>query len=147
MLAPRRSTVTFCDECRRGIRSRLSCCAPIYMKCGAMLLVLTYLVHTVKQIGHAMLTVKLPGGEEEKYLITLPRLVIAGLLLGSPYIELSETSWIASSTGYLATVCRSCRFFFFAQITHKYYVRYLLFRGMQTLIAMCDRLCLFFCAF
>ena len=59
----------------------------------------------VKQVGHAILTLKLPGGEEERYLITLPRLVIAGLLLGSPYIELSETSWIASSTGYLATVC------------------------------------------
>ena len=58
----------------------------------------------VKQIGHAILTLNLPNGEKETYLITLPRLVIAGLLLGSPYIELSQTSYIASSTGYVSTV-------------------------------------------
>lgn len=59
----------------------------------------------VKQIGHAILTLDRPNNEKETYLITLPKLVIAGLLVGSPYIELSETSWIASSTGYVATVC------------------------------------------
>ena len=62
------------------------------------------LQHIVKQVGHATLTLDLPSGEKETYLITLPRLVIAGLLVGSPYIELSETSYIASSTGYLSTV-------------------------------------------
>lgn len=46
----------------------------------------------------------LPSGEKETYIITLPRLVIAGLLVGSPYIELSQTSYIASSTGYVSTV-------------------------------------------
>ncbi|KAI5118464.1 hypothetical protein M0805_003725 [Coniferiporia weirii] len=58
----------------------------------------------VKQIGHAILTLDLPSGEKETYLITLPRLVIAGLLVGSPYIELSEASYIASSSGYLSTI-------------------------------------------
>ena len=60
--------------------------------------------YVVKQIGHATLTIALPNGQKEQYLITLPRLVIAGLLMGSPYIELSETSYIASSTGFLCTV-------------------------------------------
>lgn len=66
----------------------------------------------VKQLGHAVLTLSLPGGEKETYLITLPRLVIAGLLVASPYIELSETSYIAASTGYLATIEYSGRGYF-----------------------------------
>ena len=59
----------------------------------------------MRQIGHAILSLSLPSGETEKYLITLPKLVIQGLLVGSPYIELSETSWIVSSTGWVSTVC------------------------------------------
>lgn len=51
-----------------------------------------------------MLTLELPNGVKEQYLITLPKLVIAGLVYGKPYIELAETSYIASSTGYLSTV-------------------------------------------
>lgn len=66
--------------------------------------------HLVKQIGHATLTIDLPSGEKEKYLITFPRLVIAGLLVASPYIELSETSYIASSSGYVSTVRISHKF-------------------------------------
>jgi len=58
----------------------------------------------VKQIGHAILTVNLPSGKKEKYLITLPRLRIDGLWYGSPYVELSETSYIASSTGFVSTI-------------------------------------------
>ena len=50
------------------------------------------------------------SGEKEKYLITFPRLVIAGLLVASPYIELSDTSYIASSSGYLSTVRISHKF-------------------------------------
>ncbi|KAG1885896.1 uncharacterized protein F5891DRAFT_1085283 [Suillus fuscotomentosus] len=50
----------------------------------------------VKQVGHATLTVSLPSGETEEYLITLPRLRIDGLWYGSPYIELAETSYIQS---------------------------------------------------
>jgi hypothetical protein len=50
----------------------------------------------VKQIGHAVLTVKLPTGGEEQYLLTLPRLRIDGLWYGAPYIELSE---VRVSTG------------------------------------------------
>ncbi|KAK7443572.1 Oxysterol-binding protein 4 [Stygiomarasmius scandens] len=52
----------------------------------------------VKQIGHAVLTVKTPSGGAEEYLITLPRLRIDGLWYGSPYIELAETSYIISKT-------------------------------------------------
>jgi len=58
----------------------------------------------VKQIGHATLTIDLPSGEKEEYLITLPRLRIDGLWYGSPYIELAETSYIQGSTGWLSTV-------------------------------------------
>jgi oxysterol-binding protein-related protein 9/10/11 len=58
----------------------------------------------VKQVGHAILAHKLPDGTVEKYLITLPRLRIDGLWYGSPYIELTDTSYIVSSTGYTATI-------------------------------------------
>ncbi|KAH7924351.1 Oxysterol-binding protein [Leucogyrophana mollusca] len=58
----------------------------------------------VKQVGHAVLTVSLPSGETEEYLITLPRLRIDGLWYGSPYIELAETSYIQSSSGWLSTI-------------------------------------------
>ena len=58
----------------------------------------------VKQIGHAVLTVALPDGGKEEFLITLPRLRIDGLWYGSPYIELAETSYIQSSSGWLSTV-------------------------------------------
>ena len=51
-----------------------------------------------------MLNVKLADDQTEEYLITLPRLRIDGLWYGSPYIELAETSYIQSSTGWLSTV-------------------------------------------
>ena len=41
---------------------------------------------------------------KEDYLITLPRLCIEGLWYGSPYIELSDTSCIQSSSGWLSTI-------------------------------------------
>jgi len=65
---------------------------------------------TVRQVGHAILRFT-PDGEqqEQQYLITLPQLVIEGLLYGSPYIELQGTSYIQSSTGYLATINYSGR--------------------------------------
>ena len=58
----------------------------------------------MKQIGHATLTIELPDGQKETYLITLPRLRIDGIWYGSPYIELSESSYIQSSSGWLSTV-------------------------------------------
>jgi hypothetical protein len=58
----------------------------------------------VKQIGHAILTIDLDHGKKEQFLITLPRLRIDGLWYGSPYIELSETSKIQSSSGWLSTI-------------------------------------------
>jgi len=57
----------------------------------------------VKQIGHAVLTVKLPSGTEEQYLLTLPRLRIDGLWYGSPYIELSEHSYIVGG-GFVGVI-------------------------------------------
>lgn len=54
----------------------------------------------VKQVGHGILRITLPDGTVESYLVTLPKLRIEGLLLGSPYVELTETSHIQSSTGY-----------------------------------------------
>jgi oxysterol-binding protein-related protein 9/10/11 len=58
----------------------------------------------VKQVGHAVLTVKLPDGQTEEYVITLPKLRIEGIWYGSPYIELAETSYIQGSNGFLSTV-------------------------------------------
>ena len=58
----------------------------------------------VKQIGHAVLTVNLTDGGKEEFLSTLPRLRIDGLWYGSPYIELTDMSYIQSSTGWLSTV-------------------------------------------
>jgi hypothetical protein len=60
---------------------------------------------SVKQVGHAILTVQVPKGKPEQYLITLPRLRIEGLWYGSPYIELTETTHIVGSTGWVAMVC------------------------------------------
>lgn len=57
----------------------------------------------VKQIGHAILTVALPNGKKEEYLINFPRLRIDGLWYGSPYIELAETSHIIGG-GYVTSI-------------------------------------------
>jgi hypothetical protein len=51
----------------------------------------------VKQVEHATLTVSLPNGKKEDYLITFPH-------LGPPYVELAERSYIQSSTGWLSTI-------------------------------------------
>lgn len=60
---------------------------------------------SVKQVGHAMLRVKLPDSDQEElYLITLPHLVIEGLWYGSPYVELTGQSYIQSSSGILTTL-------------------------------------------
>ncbi|KAL7420715.1 Oxysterol-binding protein 4 [Cryptotrichosporon argae] len=58
----------------------------------------------VKQSGHALLRVKPKAGGEETYLITLPKLRIEGIVWGSPYIELVESSAIQSSTGYTSVI-------------------------------------------
>jgi len=57
----------------------------------------------VKQIGHAVLTVKTPNQEPEVYLITLPKLRIDGLWYGSPYIELTDTSYIIGG-GFISVI-------------------------------------------
>jgi len=59
----------------------------------------------IKQVGHAVLRV--PSSDkkgETLYLITLPHLNIEGIVWGSPYIELAQSSYICSSTGYLSTI-------------------------------------------
>ncbi|GFZ48928.1 Protein KES1 [Saitozyma sp. JCM 24511] len=59
----------------------------------------------VKQSGHAILTVHPKNGSAvETYLITLPKLRIEGIIWGSPYIELVETSAIQSSTGFTVQI-------------------------------------------
>jgi oxysterol-binding protein-related protein 9/10/11 len=58
----------------------------------------------VKQTGHAQLTLTLPNDQTETYYITLPDLKIQGLLTFTPYVELDRTTYIYSSTGYLATI-------------------------------------------
>lgn len=59
----------------------------------------------VKQVGHAILRVKLAGSDkEELYLITLPNLLIEGLWYGAPYVELTGNSYIQSTTGLLTTL-------------------------------------------
>ncbi|GAA6037698.1 hypothetical protein JCM8097_002294 [Rhodosporidiobolus ruineniae] len=63
----------------------------------------------VKQVGHGLLRIKLPSGETETYLITLPKLSIEGILLGKPYVELAETSYIQASHGLTSTIKYSGR--------------------------------------
>jgi hypothetical protein len=58
----------------------------------------------VKQVGHAVLSVDVKTGEPEEYLITFPKLRIDGLWYGSPYIELTETSHIVGSNGWVTLV-------------------------------------------
>jgi oxysterol-binding protein-related protein 9/10/11 len=60
----------------------------------------------IKQIGHAILTVPIPGKPDEKetYLITLPSLHVEGLIFGSPFIELEGASYITSSSGFTAKI-------------------------------------------
>src|SRR5229473_4561024 len=58
----------------------------------------------VKQVGHATLTVSPPDGTKEAHLTTLPRLRIEGLWYGSPYIELTDTFHIQSSSGWFSTI-------------------------------------------
>jgi len=58
----------------------------------------------VKQTGHAILTIHGLKSGKEQYLITLPRLRIDGIWYGSPYIELSDYSYIQCENGWLGTI-------------------------------------------
>ena len=59
----------------------------------------------MKQIGHALYTLTVPGtNEKEKYLITLPNLHIESLIYGTPFVELEKSTKIASSSGYVAKI-------------------------------------------
>ncbi|KAH8662846.1 hypothetical protein BGZ60DRAFT_412112 [Tricladium varicosporioides] len=55
----------------------------------------------VKQIGHAIYSIP---AFDETYLITLPNLHIEGLIFGSPFVELNDTTYITSSSGYTAKI-------------------------------------------
>lgn len=59
---------------------------------------------TVRQIGHSLLRVQLTDGTEETFLVTLPKLSIAGLIYGKPYVELADSSSIQSSSGYTVQI-------------------------------------------
>jgi hypothetical protein len=67
----------------------------------------------VKQVGHAVLRVPSTDKKGENlYLITLPHLIIEGIVWGNPYIELSQVSHICSSSGFLATINYSGKGYF-----------------------------------
>ncbi|TVY34115.1 Oxysterol-binding protein-like, partial [Lachnellula cervina] len=55
----------------------------------------------VKQIGHAVFSIP---AYDETFLITLPNLHIEGLIFGSPFVELNDTTYITSSSGYTAKI-------------------------------------------
>jgi len=59
---------------------------------------------SIRQVGHAILRVKLADGTVESYLITLPKLKIEGLWYGAPYVELDGTSYIQASHGAVTTI-------------------------------------------
>ncbi|GAA5822874.1 hypothetical protein JCM10212_002915 [Sporobolomyces blumeae] len=59
---------------------------------------------SIRQVGHAILRVKLSDGSIESYLITLPKLKIEGLWFGSPYVELDGNSYIQASHGCVTTI-------------------------------------------
>ena len=65
----------------------------------------------VVQVGHAFMRLQRPEGVET-YLITLPTLSIDGLWFGSPYIELTDSSYIYSSSGLTAKIHYSGRGYF-----------------------------------
>jgi len=56
---------------------------------------------SVKQVGHGIYHL---DQQNEDYLITFPNLKLEGLLFMAPYVELSGSSHIVSSTGYIATI-------------------------------------------
>ncbi|KAI9371907.1 hypothetical protein BJX61DRAFT_509881 [Aspergillus egyptiacus] len=64
----------------------------------------------IKQIGHALLTLtplsadKNDPAQQEKYVITLPHLHVESLIYGTPFIELEKSTYIVSSTGYIAKI-------------------------------------------
>lgn len=55
----------------------------------------------IKQVGHAILHI---DKYNEDYLITLPALHIDGLITGSPYVELDNSTYIVSSSGYTSRI-------------------------------------------
>lgn len=63
----------------------------------------------VSQTGHAILTLT---ESKEHYLVTLPSLNIRGMVTGRPYVELSGTTYIVSSTGLLTTIEYSTQGYF-----------------------------------
>lgn len=56
---------------------------------------------TIRQVGHAILR---DEGHGESHLLTLPTMVVKGLVTGRPYPDLAGTCYISSSSGYLSTV-------------------------------------------
>jgi len=88
-------TAYFIENASKGVTLRGHCGQKTTFSAGAII---------VKQVGHAILDVKLPDNTTEEYLITLPNLRIDGIFYGSPYIELTNSSYIASSSGWVSTV-------------------------------------------
>ncbi|PSS20098.1 hypothetical protein M430DRAFT_57989 [Amorphotheca resinae ATCC 22711] len=55
----------------------------------------------VKQIGHAVLTIP---AYNDTYLISLPNLHIEGLIFGAPFVELNDSTYITSTSGFTAKI-------------------------------------------
>ncbi|RYP00668.1 hypothetical protein DL764_006442 [Monosporascus ibericus] len=55
----------------------------------------------VEQIGHSIIR---DEQHRESHLMTLPTMLVKGLLTGNPYPELEGACYICSSSGYLATI-------------------------------------------
>ncbi|KAG8875299.1 Oxysterol binding protein [Tulasnella sp. 331] len=84
------------ENATKGVTLRGHCAQKTSFSAGAII---------VKQVGHAVLSLTpINATAPEEYLITLPSLRIDGIFYGSPYIELTNTSWISSSTGWLSTI-------------------------------------------
>ncbi|MCJ1313950.1 Oxysterol binding protein [Agyrium rufum] len=55
----------------------------------------------IKQIGHALLHI---DAYDEDYIFTLPSIHIEGLIYGNPFVELNKSTYISSSSGFVARI-------------------------------------------
>ncbi|KAG2187143.1 hypothetical protein INT44_004813, partial [Umbelopsis vinacea] len=56
----------------------------------------------VDQVGHGVIKLKTRG--DESYLFTLPSLTVNGIWYAAPYLELTGSTYIQSSTGFYVTI-------------------------------------------
>jgi oxysterol-binding protein-related protein 9/10/11 len=66
----------------------------------------------IKQIGHAIVSIP---NFDEKHLVTLPSVLVKGILTGSPYPELNGKAYITSNSGYTSEIDFSGKTFGFGK--------------------------------